>query len=64
MLRARSDGGQQRHRGSRLAGEMMHPEVRAVDTELIGPFGDGDGIVEHLPGIGITKPAPVTVMTE
>ena len=41
-LRARSDRGQQRHRGSRLAGEMMHAEIGAVGAQFLGCYGQID----------------------
>ena len=57
VLRAAGDGGEERHRGGGLAGEVVHPKVGAVDAELVRAAGDLQGVLEHalrvrtLPGV-------------
>ena len=45
---AGGDSGQQGHRRRSLAGEVMYPQVGAVDSDLVGAPGDLDCVVQHL----------------
>ena len=63
-LRARGDGGQQRHRGGGLLGEVVDAEVGAVHAQLVGADGDVDRVVEHLPGAEAALGRAAAVVTE
>ena len=44
------DGGEQRERRGQLAGEVVHPEVRAVGPELLGRDRELDGLQQRVGG--------------
>jgi hypothetical protein len=43
-----TDRREQRERGGKLVGEVVHPKVRPVRTELFGGHGEVDRLQQHI----------------
>ena len=48
LLRARADGREERERRAELAGEVVHAEVGAVGTQLLGGHGQLDRLEQRV----------------
>src|SRR4249920_1402910 len=61
-LRARADGGEERERRAELACEVVHAEVRAVEAQLFGRYGELDRLQKGIgrrADIGVWRWCPV-----